>query len=156
MVLETLAAINVCSFLSNTDLASADTGASFLCGRKKRPVEEILIQLLHWTWMCASRDIWRWKGGGEMLGAAQRQTTSWSCVLRSQAKQMQEKGQQPAMEEGRAPCSSVSSELFPSCRSPPLIPRAYISQHQQSVHWSHFTLLGSINLASSESTVANC
>lgn len=35
MVLETLAVINVCSFLSNTDLASADTGASFLCRRKK-------------------------------------------------------------------------------------------------------------------------
>lgn len=49
-----------------------------------------------------------------------------------------------------------SAEIFPGCLNPPFIPRAYISQRQQSVHWSHFTLLGGINLASSESTVANC
>lgn len=98
-------------------------------------------------------EVERWE---RKCSALHRGSQSWVQCSTPKLSRCWKKAQPPAMEEGRALCSSVSSELFPGCRSPPLIPRAYISQHRQSVHWSHFTLLGSINLASSESTVANC
>lgn len=67
MVLETLAVINVCSFLSNTDLASADTGASFLCRRKKGQLRNINTTPALDVDVCIERHMKVEDGGGDTL-----------------------------------------------------------------------------------------